>query len=487
MTVAHDAATKSATWTTTPAPFTFDHTPTGTPRGVVVFIALRASTADVISGVTYGGVAMTRVPTNGFAVDTATEAGELYCYTLGASVPTGTQTVSIAYTGSQSKQALCATVTAAADVEVGASGKAEENQANPQVALDTGLTSSLRYVGIFSGLPDPGSLTVLSGMSAIDGEDQGTWTHRWDRQTTASTGSFTIGYTAADDDVAMVAVALQEVAGAVNYDETGRLVTVTSTITVTDSLTYSELALLVSVTATVASTDALSFGEAAAVSIVSTVTATDQVAGTEAVTVTVISTVTGTDIFTGGPQNYDETGRLVSVTATVTGIDQVDWTDALTVTAAGTVTASDILTATDDVAFTIVSTVTGSDILSGAPINYNETGRLVSIVSTVTATDQVDVDENVTVTVVSTVTGSDLLGFSEPVTVSIVSTVTGDDLATLTDNVGFTIVCTVTVTDRLTGPTFWETDPAGYTANPAGYTANPAAYVPVGPSDSPPW
>lgn len=262
-------------------------------------------------------------------------------------------------------------------------------------------------------------------------------------------------------------------------------VAVVATVTATDSIRNVEAA-TVTVASTITATDALSFGEAAAVAIASTVTASDFLFLTEALTVTITSTVTGTDVLTGA-QNYDETGRLVTVAATVTGTDQAASTDALTVTVTSTVFATDLLTATDDAAFTIVSTITGSDILSGAPINYNETGRLVSIVSTVTATDQVDVDENVTVTVASTVTATDLLGFSEAATVTIVSTVTGDDLATLTDNVGFTIVATITVTDRITGPTFWQTDPTGYTVNPAAYTKNPAAYVPVGPSDSPPW
>src|SRR4026208_2554961 len=98
MAIAHDAATQSSSWTTTPDPFTFSHTPVGTPRGVIVMITINAESGlDHITGVTYGGVAMARV-TNGFAQDTVTEPGSSYLYFLGSGIPTGTQTVSIDHT-----------------------------------------------------------------------------------------------------------------------------------------------------------------------------------------------------------------------------------------------------------------------------------------------------------------------------------------------------------------------------------------------------
>jgi hypothetical protein len=214
LTIAHDAATQSATWTTTPDPFTFNHTPVGTPKGVVVMITINAeSGADGITGVTYGGVSMTRI-TNGFAQDTDTEPGSAYIYFLGASIPTGTQTVSIDHTaGAGVKIACCVTVTAAADTEVSTSGKIDGDATDPQIALDSGANSSLRYFVINSGLPAPSSLTLISGMSAVASTDHGARTTRFDRQTSPSSGSTTVGYTAAIDDVAMVAVAIKESAG----------------------------------------------------------------------------------------------------------------------------------------------------------------------------------------------------------------------------------------------------------------------------------
>jgi len=210
MAVAHDAATESSTWTTTPDPFTFAHTPTGTPRGVLVLIVHQQSSDEIDGVVSYGGLAMARIVT---AADTAGEESRSYAYFLGEGVPAGVQTVSIAHasTASATKKAVCITVTAAGDTEIGASGVDQENQANPAVVLDTTTESSLRYCCIFSGLPEPTDLTMLSGMTAVHDLDRGTNVDRQDRQTSAASGSFTIGYTSASDDVAMVAVAIQEI------------------------------------------------------------------------------------------------------------------------------------------------------------------------------------------------------------------------------------------------------------------------------------
>ena len=136
MTVAHDASTEfSATFTTT-SPATVDHTPSGTPRGVIVAIDHGTVADDLITGVTYGGVSMTRVAT---AVDPSTELGRGYIYHLGANIPTGTQTVSISHTATSTvKHACVCTVTAAGDTQVGAGGGIQENTANPLVLLGNG-------------------------------------------------------------------------------------------------------------------------------------------------------------------------------------------------------------------------------------------------------------------------------------------------------------------------------------------------------------
>jgi hypothetical protein len=208
MTVAHDAATESATFSTV-SPFTFSHTPSGTPRGILVVIQHGTVSTDLITGaVTYGGVAMTRISR---AADTAGEPGATYAYFLGSGIPTGAQTVSITHSATATlKIATVNSMTAAANTAVEVSNVIQADTANPQLALNSAV-SALRYVGVYSGAVGPTSLTLLGGMTAVHSHDFGAFCSRVDRETTASSGSFTIGYTAASDDVGMVAVAIREV------------------------------------------------------------------------------------------------------------------------------------------------------------------------------------------------------------------------------------------------------------------------------------
>ena len=208
MTVAFDAATEPATFTTT-TPYTFSHTPSGTPAGILLEIDHGSTASDLINGaVTYGGVAMERVATSD---DTATEAGRSYLYFLGAGVPTGTQTVSISHTGSgDTKHTTVASVTAASDVEIGGAGGWSENITNPAVTLGR-YQEGLGFVVVYSGTPNVADLTPLANMSTISDNDYGAFMSRFDRETTASTGAFPIGYTTAlNDDVALCAVSIQE-------------------------------------------------------------------------------------------------------------------------------------------------------------------------------------------------------------------------------------------------------------------------------------
>src|SRR3989304_6406980 len=88
--VAHDAASEShagTTGSTNQASFPWPHTPAGTPRGVLVNVFTRSAT-QTVTGVTYGGVAMTAVA-GGVAVDTGGEPGRGDAFFLGAAVPPG--------------------------------------------------------------------------------------------------------------------------------------------------------------------------------------------------------------------------------------------------------------------------------------------------------------------------------------------------------------------------------------------------------------
>lgn len=203
----------------TPNPMVINHVGGTTTRGVLVFVGQWSGTAsDRVVGITYGGVAMTRI---GRAVDTAGEIVAIYCYFLGASIPTGTQEVAVTHDGTSDSNigAQVFTVTAysgatLADTAVVASGVVQEDQANPQVALDSGAGLAVRYGELFSGHNSAASVVKLSGMTDVEAHwEQGTLVQTFGRQTSPSTGSFTMGYTATSEDVAYVAVAVGGISG----------------------------------------------------------------------------------------------------------------------------------------------------------------------------------------------------------------------------------------------------------------------------------
>ena len=113
MAVAYDAYSAQSTTATT---MSWTHTPSGTPRGVLVFITWNSSGGS-IGGVTYGGVAMTALS----PAVTHTESGSTHkaiAFFLGTGIPTGSQTVLVNSTYSGTKVAVAITVTASQDTEI---------------------------------------------------------------------------------------------------------------------------------------------------------------------------------------------------------------------------------------------------------------------------------------------------------------------------------------------------------------------------------
>lgn len=229
MAVAFDKITDLGSFGSTPDPFTGSVTPVGTPRGVSVFIH-HGGVTDFIDGVvSYGGVTLNRIDRT---VDTGGEQGVAYHYFIGAGLPTGTQTVSIAHTGAgATKYATVITYTGASDLEIKAHGTAENNQANPAIVLDSSTDTALRVGAITSGINDVADIAPISGYTeAFElginlGAGAGVISAIY--ETTPSSGSSSLGWTSAIDDVAAVAAAIGEVAGG------------TTTLTA-DSGTYTE-------------------------------------------------------------------------------------------------------------------------------------------------------------------------------------------------------------------------------------------------------
>ena len=187
------------------ATFSWTHTPVGTPRGVAV-IVVQENAPDQVSGVTYGGVAMTRVRAD---INATAEIGRVYIYFLGSGIPIGAQTVVVTLTDVEDCNAVSLTVTAASDTSVDVSAGGDPGViANPSLSISPTVAAEIFY-GIYSGLAAPVT-TVETGSTHVAGKDLGQESAMWARKSVAAGGATTVGYTAAADDVCHSALAIKE-------------------------------------------------------------------------------------------------------------------------------------------------------------------------------------------------------------------------------------------------------------------------------------
>lgn len=218
MAVAHDASSESHTGTTgstSEASFSWTHTPVGTPKGVVVFTMCTGGT-ELVSAVTYGGVSMSAV-SGGSAVDTSTEQGTTKAWFLGASIPTGPQSVVVTRTNNASTvYGVAATVTAATSATElkGTPVLLQEDGTVTEQSVDSGADVAQRYMGGHWGGADP--LSAGANSTLMDGIDFGPRVIQTARETTPGSGSRSVGLdsAAASDDRALVHLAVGEVAEA---------------------------------------------------------------------------------------------------------------------------------------------------------------------------------------------------------------------------------------------------------------------------------
>jgi hypothetical protein len=216
--LAFDASSQSSQGT---GDLSWTHTPVGTPRAALVLIAQNVGTGDEIAtGVTYGAVAMTRVPTHGFLSGLAgTEDGACYAYFLGSGIPTGAQTIAVDVDATGSvKIAKLFTWTADGDCEIVDSDVLDAVQADPQLTLQTGAgVETVVGAIVHSGQNAGGNLTAVSGFtddSSGAAWDFGTQVAEVVRSTSPhSGGDITTGWTATSEEAHMIAVAIKEAAG----------------------------------------------------------------------------------------------------------------------------------------------------------------------------------------------------------------------------------------------------------------------------------
>lgn len=198
--------------------FSWTHTPSGTPKGVVVLLSGDSFEDDVV-GVTYGGVAMSRV---NYAFVNSGEDTSSWAYFLGSNIPTGAQTVAIDIVASPSNWiwATAITVTAASDKNTHLAGIGSAKQqavtTNPTVTV-TGIAGASYGFGVLgSGSDAEGSSTAGSGMTMRQQFDFGGRTGSAESSTSESaSGDLTIAFSnASSEESALIGVAIEEVSSA---------------------------------------------------------------------------------------------------------------------------------------------------------------------------------------------------------------------------------------------------------------------------------
>ena len=195
-------------------PLTYTHTPVGTPRGAIVSDHGHGTGGPTT--VTYGGVAMTALPSSPLNAKGTGENTMAAGWHLGASLPTGAQTVSLGGNGGVLDSG-CVTLTAAADTEVEDDLSYESDSTdNPTGTLTLGGNDCFCGIMWRSGENAVGSVAPGSGWtqrfeSDIGSQTTGYYTY----DTVASTNVDVSGsLTQTADDLSAIAWAVTEVAAA---------------------------------------------------------------------------------------------------------------------------------------------------------------------------------------------------------------------------------------------------------------------------------
>jgi hypothetical protein len=189
------------------------HTPVGTPRGVLVLGVQDTTDLDDITGVTYGGVAMAEVALSPKLSNAGSaEASSVYGYFLGASIPTGAQTVAVTTGGGGiTKRFAAITVTAAQNTSVvDTSGVDSASLANPSVTLSLGGITCFCAIGFHSGQGAVTGITPLTNWTSRLEHDFGAAVAGWYTYNTIASADVTAGYTATAEDANLLAVAIRE-------------------------------------------------------------------------------------------------------------------------------------------------------------------------------------------------------------------------------------------------------------------------------------
>lgn len=188
------------------------HTPTGTPRGIILLI-FRDAASDDITAASYGGVAMTEVTGSPLLKATGETMG-VYGYFLGSSIPTGAQTVTTTSAGGGvGRRVYCISLTADADTEVQDTDVTitSDSLENPSATLSLGGKTCFCCQIFGSGQADVTSITPLTDWTARAEEDFGAKVYGCYTYDTIGSTDVTMGWTQTADDALAIGVAVTEV------------------------------------------------------------------------------------------------------------------------------------------------------------------------------------------------------------------------------------------------------------------------------------
>jgi hypothetical protein len=290
-------------------------------RAGIVFVATHG-TGDLITGVTWNGVAMSLLYR---AADTDTEPGSVVAYFLD-NVTNGTITVSrtnnavvtVGYAASISTGGAAAVVTqtitrVSSTQNTNANTSTTGTGASGEVAVDDGSrgVNSIRYAAAFTGAATP--VAQGTNSTTLHSLDSTAFGSSFVRETNAGQGSRNVGFaTGTTDDWALVAVAVSE-----QYTATGAITHPATTVSGTGNV-------ITPVTGTGAITTS-----------VQTVVGT----GVETLTATGAVTTAATTTDGAGAEVFTATGAVTTSAQTVEGTGAEVFTSTGAVSLAATTTA----------------------------------------------------------------------------------------------------------------------------------------------------
>lgn len=208
----------AGSWTTSDLATGVAHSHAGgaTSRAAVVMLAHPISASDLVTSVTYGGVAMGRIATN----SESTEPGRAYIYFLDG-CPRGTQNVVVTHTASNMRIAVATlSTTAGYKVVQNGTGQISGTTTNPSWSMSTtdATVANIAFEVVHSGMQtmtntptSPWTLVVPGALGTGSAYDGGTDGRGFASGSFAAAGSITCGWTGnANEDYVGVGAAFAE-------------------------------------------------------------------------------------------------------------------------------------------------------------------------------------------------------------------------------------------------------------------------------------